>query len=232
MQRFAFLAITAVALLLVACSSQSKRIEELNSTAEPAPSVSADELRVVDSGFVWDGETLSYAFTVENRSDTRSFEETVVQVSIYGKAGEAVGSDTGFIDFILPGQVVAHAGRVPMDEEPERISLAFGVSRDARVENANTFQATNGRFSETAYGGRVVTAIKNPYERELRRLQVVAILRGEDGKILNGGSAVLELLPGRAESTVTIEILGAPPVPPASVDVYTQFSAETVFRLR
>ena len=186
---------------------------------------------MIDSGFAWDGETLSYAFTAQNESDDTSLEETIVQVSIYGNTGEAIGSDSGIIDFFLPGQTVAFAGHIPLDEEPGRLAFAFSVERKATIEGARTFDTSSGKYAQTNFGGRVVAVIKNPYDRELRRLHVVAVLRAEDGKILNGGSTILELLPANRESTVTIDILGQPQTP-ASVDVYTHFSAETVFRLQ
>ena len=228
------LLLTILVLALLGCSSQSQRIEELSASPEATTAATTDEpeeVRVIDSGFVWDNETLSYAFTAENTSEDTSLEETAVQVSVYGKTGEAIGSDTGVLDFFLPGQVVAHTGRIPLSEEPDRIALAFSVEREATVENVQSFETVTGTFTETNFGGRVVAAINNPYERELRRLEVVAILRAEDGKILNGGSAVLELLPARGESIVTIDIIGKPAQAPARVDVYTHFSAETVFRL-
>lgn len=232
--RFFFVA-TAILLLTVSCSSQSKRIEQLSASPEASGATAngstIEDVRVIDSGFVWDEETLSYAFTAENTSTSTSLEGTVVQVSIYGKAGEAIGSDSGIVDFFLPGQIIAFAGRVPLTDEPERIALAFAVEKTARVEGARPIEVATGKYSETNFGGRVVTVIDNPYDRDLRRLNVVAVLRNEEGKILNGGSAVLELLPARGESSVTIDILGAPPQEPASIDVYTNFSAETVFRL-
>ena len=46
-----------------------------------------------------------------------------------------------------------------------------------------------------------------------------------------GGSTVLEVLPARGESVVTIDVLGVTVEPPSGIDVYTMFSAETVFRL-
>ena len=217
---------------LVACSSQSQKIEELSSSPEPSGGMPTDKVHVIDSGFTWDGQTLSYAFTVRNTSEDTSMEETAVQVSVFGQTGEAVGSDSGIIDFMLPGQVVAFAGHVALDKQPERLSLEFGVQREASVDSARTFDALPGQYTETNYGGRVVAAISNPYDRELRRLNVVAVLRDQDGKILNGGSTTLELLPASGESAVTVDIFGKPAQPPASVDVYTQFSAETVFQLQ
>jgi hypothetical protein len=223
--------VLVAAILAVACSSQSQRIEELSSSPAPNQTMSADSVRVIDSGFVWDGETLSYAFTIENTSADQSMEETAVQVSVYDARGEAIGGDSGTIDFILPGQVVAHAAHIPLAEEPERIALSFGAGHLATVQSAQTFEPSEGKYSDTKFGGRVVAAIKNPYGQELRRLSVVAIVRAEDGSIINGGSTVLELLPASGESIVTIDLLGSPPSPPASVDIYTQFTAETVYRL-
>jgi hypothetical protein len=159
-------------------------------------------------------------------------EETAVQVSIYGVTDEAIGSDSGVIDFVLPNQVVAFAGHVAVDEKPDHISLSFGVDREAKVDSVRTFDTMPGKYTETNYGGRVVATITNPYSHDLRRLNVVAILRDQDGKILNGGTTTLEVLPSRGESAVTVDIFGKPAQPPARVDVYTQFSAETVFRLQ
>lgn len=226
--------LAALALGLVACSSASKRIEELNETPEAGGTGSgrpADSIRVLDSGFTWDQETLSYSFTAENTAQDTSMEETHVQVNVYDETGEPIGSDTGMIDFILPGQVVAYAGHVPLLKQPERISLSFTVENEATVESVRTFERIDGRFEATSFGGRVVAPVKNPYDKELRRLKVVAVLRKADGKILNGGSTILEVLPPRGESIVTIDVLGVPPEPPTTVDVYTMFSAETVFRL-
>ena len=217
----------------MACSSASKRIEELNETPESAPSGGrpAEAIRVLDSGFTWDQATLSYSFTAENTSPDKSLEEAVVQVNVYDATGEAIGGDTGVIDFILPGQVVAYAGRVPMLKQPDRIALSFTVEREATIASVQTFERIDGKFEATSFGGRVVAAVKNPYDKELRRLKVVAVLRRPDGEILNGGSTVLEVLPARGESVVTIDVLGVTVEPPSGIDVYTMFSAETVFRL-
>jgi hypothetical protein len=216
------------------CSSPSKRIEDLSTSPQPEPDarLEVDAIHVRDSGFVWDGETLSYAFTAENTTEDTSMEEAVVQVSVYGINDQPIGSDTGIIDFVLPGQVVAYAAHLPLREEPGRIALSFTAENKAKVESARAFDLVAGKFEATGYGGRVVAAIVNPYERELRRLKVVAILRDEGGSILNGGEAVLELLPALGESTITVDILGVLPSAPVHVDVYTMFSAETVLRLR
>jgi hypothetical protein len=193
-------------MLTVACSSQSQRIEELRSSPVPNETTSTDSIRVIDSGFVWDGETLSYAFTVENTSENQSMEETAVQVNVYDVRGEAIGGDSGVIDFILPGQVVAHAAHMPLGEEPERIALSFGAGHVATVESVQTFEPSKGKYSDTKFGGRVIAGINNPYGQELRRLSVVAIVRSEDGRIINGGSTVLELLPASGESIVAIDL--------------------------
>jgi hypothetical protein len=228
------LSATLVAAFALACSSQSQRIEELSQSPEPgddSASPPADTIRVLDSGFVWDRDTLSYAFTAENNSPDTSMEEVSVQVSVYDPTGQAIGSDTAIIDFILPGQVVAHAARIPLLVRPERISLSFTVERQPEVKSARAFERASGHFETTSFGGRVVTAIRNPYDTELRRLKVVAVLRTPDGRILNGGATMLEFLPATGESVVTVDILGTAPEPPDTVDVYTMFSAETVFRL-
>jgi hypothetical protein len=224
--------LAALMLMAVACSSQSKKIEDLSLSPEPSGGMTVNDLQVTDSGFTWDGETLSYAFTAQNVSEDTSMEETAVQVSVYGTADEAIGSDTGVIDFVLPNQVVAFAGHVPVNEKPDHIALSFGVDREAKVDSVRTFDPMPGKYTETNYGGRVITTISNPYNHELRRLNVVAILRDQDGKILNGGTTSLEVLPAGGESAVTVDIFGKPVQPPARVDVYTQFSAETVFRLQ
>jgi hypothetical protein len=218
---------------LLACSSQSKRIEELSTSPEPAAAAqTVDEVRVLDSGFVWDGETISYAFTAENSSEDVSLEGVAIQINVYDQTGEAVAGDTGVIDFILPKQVVAYAAHLPLEVQPDRIAMSFTVEQQASVENARVFERIPGKFEATNFGGRVVAAVRNPYERELRRLAVVAVLRNEDGSIMTGGSGVLELLPPQAESVVTVDILGNLEREPATVDVYTMFSAETVFRLQ
>lgn len=230
----ALILVSLLGLSLVACSSASKRIEELNETPVAASSASgrpADSIRVLDSGFTWDRDTLSYSFTAENASKDTSMEDTHVQVNIYDETGEAIGSDAGTIDFILPGQVVAFAGHVPMTRKPERVAFAFTVENEASIESVRTFERIDGRFEPTSFGGRVVAPVKNPYDKELRRLKVVAVLRKADGKIINGGSTTLEMLPPQGESVVTIDVLGAMQEPPAAVDVYIMFSAETVFRL-
>lgn len=225
------LLIAVLLLPALACSSPSKRIEELSTSPEPDPGISADAIHIRDSGFVWDGETLSYAFTAENTTADKSMEEAVVQVNVFGMADQPIASDSGIIDFLLPGQVVAFASHLTLKEEPKRLAFDFAVADQTTVEETRAFEVTPGKFEPTNYGGRVVAAIANPYQRELRRLNVVAVLRDQDGKILNGGSGILELLPSQGESTVTIDILGVPPAEPAGVDVYTMFSAETVFRL-
>ena len=221
------------ALLTVAagCNSPSQRIEELSTSPEATGGLAAEEIQVRDTGFVWDGETLSYAFTAQNISEDTSMEEALVQINVYGLNDEPIAGDTAVIDFVLPGQVVAYAAHLALREEPGRIALSFTAEDTATVKAARTFEPVSGKYETTNYGGRVIAAINNPYERELRRLKVVAILRGEDGKILSGGGTVLELLPAHGESAVTIDILGTSQVPPAQVEVYTMFSAETVFRL-
>ena len=165
-------ALLVVMLLLTACSSQSQKIEELSASPSPAQGgTDTDIVRVLDSGFVWDGETLSYAFTATNSSEDTSLEETAVQVSVYGKTGEAIAGDSGVIDFILPGQTVAFAGHIPLTEESERIAFAFSADKSATVDSARTFDVTDGKFSATGFGGRVGRCHRQPLRSRAQQTQ-------------------------------------------------------------
>ncbi len=136
-------------------------IEELSASPSPCRGHRHGLVRVLDSGFVWDGETLSYAFTATNSSEDTSLEETAVQVSIYGKTGEP---SPRFRRHRL------HSSRpdrgLRRSHPPGRGSRthrsAFSADQSATVDSARTFDVTDGKFSATGFGGRVVAAIEQP----------------------------------------------------------------------
>lgn len=175
-----------------------------------------------------------YAFTVRNADTKNALERNAYQVSVFDAENRPLGSDSGYVSLVFPGETTAKAGSVSVSSRASRIEVAVskGASSDAKglkpiptVNDARYEPETRGSLA------KVVASVTNPYGVDLKDVQVTTVFYDAGGTMLGGASTFLNLLPANGSSVASVTLSGAPPTP-AKVVAYPSISALTLLDLQ
>jgi dipeptidyl aminopeptidase/acylaminoacyl peptidase len=171
-----------------------------------------DLVRVSGQGFtVVAGSKLTYAFIVENGSDEEALEGARYEVRFFGDSGSLIASRDGDLPLVLPKAKAAIAEEsIDVGSEPVDMTVVITAGRMRRAAGLPALLPANITQSHTpgVDGGRAdaTASIWNPFAVELSDIYVASVYSDADGRIVGGGSTVVDrLAPGAQSETIALE---------------------------
>jgi hypothetical protein len=228
MPRYVVLILSLIILASTALSQENKSAEQPQNIAASTP----EDFKVLASGFSQPYSTgVRFAFVVENTNDTTSFQYSKYQVAAYDASGSVLGTSSGQISMIFPGEKLGEAGTI---ETPENtrisrldVQIRPGEARTLLVK-ANPLSTEKARYLPDRYNAKVTGIVKSNWDKDLDTVQVAAILYDSSGAIIDGGIGFVEFVPAKGQAAVEVHMpTGGEP---ARVELYPFVMAPTQFR--
>lgn len=204
--------------------------DELLPTAIPsAPTAEPEPIAVIKYGFGQDGSSAGYAFIVENPNMSLAYENSQYQLAVFDESGAVVGTDSGYIDLLLPGQLLGIAGDLFMDEGVtiSKIEVQLNVGDPEPAEPVPAFSFESETYYEDDYSAYVTGVINNPYDINLTDLSVSAIVYDEAGNIIGGGYTYMSFILANGAGGIKVPVTSAGEV--ASMELYPTRSRMSQF---
>ncbi len=203
--------------------------EEPTEAPTVTPSKEIQKLELVKQGFGQDDSFGSYAFILENPNQNSSINNSKFQIAIYDANDTILTTESGYIDVVLPGQILGIAGDLYLDEG-QVISKIEVQIKDGDPENADpmpTIETSNINYFIGDYFSYVTGEINNPYDIDLTDLRVSAILYDVAENIIGGGYTYLDFI--LANTSTGISILMEDYGDVNSIEIYPIISGWTFF---
>ncbi len=186
-------------------------------TADPtAPAATADPTRpptVVEHGFGQDGATVAYGFLLHNPNEATALENVPYEVVVTDSEGEFLGSDSGRVAVLLPGQTLGQAAAITVFEGDTvgAIDVRLGQGTPSSGDAGGAFTVTSPHYfprEQSAIGtgifanlgsGLVTGLLTSSLAAPAQDVRVSAITRDAAGGINGGGNTYVGFLaPGDA----------------------------------
>lgn len=197
-------------------------LEDLTSevTVPPGP---AEGLTVADKGVTivedrFDPERREGTFAVVITNPHAGFLAQGVQVDVemLDDSGAPVGTDSAFLEIVLPGQTVAVGGlffdapTVPVAD----LSVTLDVARWRETDGVDAGFTVGEPLTEEAEfsGVRTTFTLRSDFEDALTDTAVTAVYRGPDGRIVGASDTFVELLEPGVDNDVEISLLANIPL--------------------
>ncbi|MEM8534903.1 MAG: hypothetical protein AAGF95_28950, partial [Chloroflexota bacterium] len=192
-------------------------------TAEPVEEPALG-VEVGQTGFGQDGAEVGYAFIVTNLDD-QLIGDSEYQVSVYDANDVVVGTDSGSVVTIGPGQQIGIAGSLFVNDETvevDRIDVQFRATDRMIFEEEFVFTAENVNYMPDDISPSVSGVVSSSYEQDFGNLVVFAIAYDEADEIIGGGYNFLDFIPAQGQSAIDVSITAAGD--PARVELYPLLS--------
>lgn len=202
-------------LLASALPPQSPTKSESISTqaiiATTAPQEILKEVQIIDFGFGQDGTTLGYGFILENPNLDYAITSSQYQIAAYDVNGIVVTTDSGYIDYLFPGQTTGQAGEIYLEEgvNVDRLEIQFDEGSPEKSDITNFFTVSKEAFIPDEFSSYVVCEITNPFNTTIQDLKVSAILFDENSKIVGGGYSYLDFIEANNSTGIKISVNGS-----------------------
>ena len=180
----------------------------------------ASKLEISKQGFGQGERNIGYGMMIKNPNQDYALEGSMYQITAYTNDGNVAGVYEGYVDLLLPNQILGFGGEMYLEEEVavSRIDVQIkeGVFTPSNANSSLT--SKNVTFIPDDYSPEVTGEIMNPYDKEVTNIPVYALGFNEAGEIIGGGNTYLDFIPANASSAVTVNITFSET--PASVELY------------
>lgn len=211
--------------------SDPPSLEDLTSevTVPPGP---AEGLTVADKGVTivedrFDAERREGTFAVVITNPHEGFLAQGVQVDVemIDESGAVVGTDSAFLEIILPGQTVAVGGlffdapTVPVVD----LSVTLDIARWRETDGfEGGFTVGEPLTEEAEFSGvRTTFTLRSDFPDALRDTAVTAVYRGPDGQIVGASDTFVDLLEPGVDNDVEVSLLANIPLDAiGTTDIY------------
>ena len=148
-----------------------------------------------------------------------------IDVDLLDETGAAVGTDSAFLEIVLPGQTVAVGGlffdapTVPVVD----LTVTLDVARWRETDGIEGGFTVGEPLTEEAEfsGVRTVFTLRSDFEAALTDTAVTAVYRAADGRIVGASDTFVELLDPGVDNEVEISLLANIPLDAiASTEIY------------
>ena len=186
--------------------------------AAGSPSDSHLPLEVVDHGMSVKGDTVNYAIVLRNPNEGRwSAEHMPVRITALDRRGRVIAT-TREMASLLPGQRGAVVGEIPGAKGAVAIEVAVADDEDSWAEQVLMMGGLDvWAVKSSRSGSRPVTRgrLEAWFGDWQEGVQVMAVYRNGQGRIIGGDSAFLRVVPGG--ETSRFRILGSGRVPARAI---------------
>ena len=185
----------------------------------------ASNLLLSKQGFGQDGEQLGYGFLVENPNQNYVIESTMYHVTAYAEDGTVQEVSEGYIDTLLPSQIVGIAGDMYLNQGIIVSNLDVQIKQGNFSESKviPSFTAENVAYLPDQYSPKITGEIVSPYNKDVTNLRVCALAYNESGEIIGSGYTYLDFVPANSRSAVSVSVTVAGV--PAKVELYATVSS-------
>jgi hypothetical protein len=206
-------------------------LDELTSdvTLPPGPDeglqVAAQGITIVPDRFDSNRREGTFAVIVANPHEGWLAQGVQVSVTFLDEGGSPLGSDSGFVEVVLPAQRVAVASlffdapTVPVAS----LDIAIDVARWRETGPfAGGFTVTDVQTGEAEFSGvRTTFEIRSDFDEPLVDVGVTAVYRAADGRIIGGYDTFVELLEPGVPTPAMVDLLAnIDPADIASTELY------------
>jgi hypothetical protein len=183
-------------------------IKSVEPETNPIPVVEAKPLELISQGFGQNGQEVGYGYVINNPNPDLAFDGSQYQIAVYNAEGTVIETDSGYINFILPGQQVGIGGTIYLDEGLTAAKVEIQINEGDAVASdlSGTFTSEKVTYAPTEYYSTARGVITNPYDQEVTNLQVSAIVYDEAGEIIGGGNTYLNFILANSSTGVIIPV--------------------------
>lgn len=182
-----------------------------------------NNLDVIDFGFVQDGTEVGGGVILKNLTD-KLIKDTEFYMTIYDVEGNVCGVDSGYIDFIWPGETLGFspgATYIPKNSVPENVDLIIMPGEFAEHELSGSPLVSEGHtFKLDQYWSTVTVKLKNTLNKTVTDTFVSVLLLDADGLVIGGGNGWPEDFEANGTQEVEIFVTYTSTEDPASIVVY------------
>jgi hypothetical protein len=173
-------------------------------TATPVP----EPLAVVEQGFGQHDHGLGYGFLIENPNPTLAVALLPYEIALFDADGKLAGTDSGYVQRILPGETLGVASTMGLDEGVTVAEIEVRLSQGTfnALDPVPGFAAERVVFEEGPYRDSASGVVLNPLPTSFTEVRVSAIPYNEDGSIIGGGFAYLNFVLADDVSGVTLSL--------------------------
>jgi hypothetical protein len=189
----------------------------------------AQKLALVKQGYGRDGAEVGCGMLVQNPNDGFAVESTMYHITLYAGDGSVVATEGGYIDTLLPGQVLGTGTKIYLAEELGVASADMQI-KAGRFEPSSpipTFTAENVSYQPDEYFPKVTGEILSPYNQDITNVRASAIAYNEAGDIIGCGFTYVDFVPANGQAAVEVSVTSAGT--PTTVELYAAVSALSDF---
>lgn len=193
----------------------SKEVSEESKPTEPSPEVKESETYVAPSataipdvkklelgkiGFGQNDTTVGYGFMLKNPNPNLGVAYSEYQIAAYDASDIVIGTQTGYIDLLLPGQELGIGNELYLDagEIVSRIDLKVFDGTPVVTDITAGLTARNAVYQHDPYSSKVIGEVLNPFEQDLLSFKVSALLYDAADNIIGGGNTYASFIPGNS----------------------------------
>ena len=180
-------------------------------------------LDVIDFGFVQDGTEVGGGVLLKNLTD-KLIKDTEFYMTIYDVEGNVCGADSGYIDYIWPGETLGFspgATYIPSNSVPENVDLIIMPGEFAEHELSGSPLVSEGHtFKQDEYWSTVTVKLKNMLNKTVTDTYVSVLLLDAGGLVIGGGSGWPEDFEANGTQELEIFVTYTGIEEPASIVVY------------
>jgi hypothetical protein len=182
--------------------------------------VGARNLAVIKQGFGQNNTSLGIGTTIENPNQGYAIESSMYQSTSYSNDGSVLGVSTGYINLVLPTQILGVADSQYLDEGAiiSRIDVQIKTGYFTQSNIMPMFTSENVTFIPDEYSPQVTGEIVNPYSKEVSNVRVDAIAYNDAGDIVGSGYTYLNFVPANSKAAVSVYVTVAGT--PAKVELF------------
>jgi hypothetical protein len=180
-------------------------------TPLPMPTAPPEPLQVLNHGFGQEGRSVGLAFILENPNRGFAFERTQYQAVISSESGTVLGTSSGYIALILPGETLGVADRLWLDEGVTASSMEVQLLGNTPFtwEPLPTFGVAESHYIVGTFSRAVTGVVSSPYDMTLTDIQVSAVVYDESGEIVGGGYTFLNFVPAHGSTGARVAVVAS-----------------------
>lgn len=206
-------------------------------TQPPTATLASEEavsitLELVKQGYseVQSYDEVAYGFIVENPNDDNAVINSQYSVTVF-QGADILETDSGYIDYVLPGQQLGVGGSVfiPSGRDADSIvvEISAGESADPVLDPGFTVDLI--RYYPDSLFPSATGVISTASDVSLQDFEVFAIGYDAAGAIIGGGYTFVSFI--LAGGTTGVEVTVSSGEEPASVELYPVVTSLTIFGL-
>jgi len=182
-----------------------------------------NNLEIIDFGFVQDGTEVGGGVILKNLTD-KLIKDTQFYMTIYDVDGNVCGVDSGYIDYIWPGETLGFSPGgtyIPNSSMPENVDLIIMPGEFAEHElSGSPLVSESHTFEMSDYWSTVTVQLRNTLNKTVTDTYVSVLLLDAGGLVIGGGSGWPEDFEANGTQEVEVFVTYAGTETPASIVVY------------